>query len=245
MASPVKGGGVRTDRFTYGSSMIDDRNESDPPVLRRRMIDDQIRPRGVCDLRVLDAMMSVPREVFVPPNLRLSAYEDRALPLAAGQTISQPYIVAYMTQQLAVEPHHRVFEIGTGSGYQCAILARLAAHVYSVERLDALRIAAAQTLAGLGIANITLRGGDGTLGLAEFAPYDRIIVTAAAPRIPPALIEQLIDRGRLVIPIGGPTEQTIVVVTRDGSRTTESSTLGCRFVKLIGKEGWRANEATS
>ncbi|MDO8631855.1 MAG: protein-L-isoaspartate(D-aspartate) O-methyltransferase [Phycisphaerales bacterium] len=245
MIPPVKGGGVRVDRFTCGSSMIDDRHEQDWPVLRRRMIDDQIRPRGVCDPRVLDAMMSVPREVFVPPHLRLSAYEDRALPLAVGQTISQPFIVAYMTQQLAVEPHHRVLEIGTGSGYQCAILARLAAHVYTIERLDALRSTAAQTLAGLAIANVTLRDGDGSLGLAEFAPYDRILVTAAAPRIPPALVEQLVDHGRLVIPIGGPTEQTIVVVTRDGSRTTETSTLGCRFVKLIGKEGWRVDEATS
>lgn len=245
MTSPVKGGGVRNDRFTCGLQMIDDRNESDWPVLRRRMIDDQIRPRGVCDPRVLDAMMSVSREVFVPPNLRLSAYEDRALPLAAGQTISQPFIVAYMTQQLAVEPHHRVLEVGTGSGYQCAILARLAAHVYSVERIDDLRVAVARRLADLGITNVTVRGGDGTLGLTEFAPYDRILVTAAAPRIPPALIEQLIDRGRLVIPIGGPTEQTIVVVIRSGSRTTETSTLGCRFVKLIGKEGWRADEPAS
>lgn len=225
--------------------MTDDRNKHDWLVLRRRMIDEQIHPRGVCDPRVLDAMMSVPRESFVAPNLRTSAYEDRALPIAAGQTISQPFIVAYMTQQLAVEPHHRVLEIGTGSGYQCAILARLAAHVYSIERLDALRSAAAQTLAGLGIANVTLCAGDGTLGLPEFTPYDRILVTAAAPRIPPALVEQLVDRGRLVIPIGGATEQTIVVVTRDGSCTTETSTLGCRFVKLIGKEGWRADESTA
>ena len=209
------------------------------------MIDDQIRPRGVCDQRLIDAMMSVPREVFVLPHLRPSAYEDRALPLAAGQTISQPFIVAYMTQQLAVEPHHHVLEIGTGSGYQCAILARLAAHVCSVERIDDLRVAAARRLDDLGITNVTLCAGDGTLGLAEFSPYDRIIVTAAAPRIPPALIEQLADRGRLVIPIGGATEQTIVVVTRDGSRTIESSTIGCRFVKLIGREGWRVDQSSS
>ena len=228
-----------------GTSMNDDRLASEWFALRRRMIDEQIRPRGVCDPRVLDAMMSVPRESFVAPNLRTSTYEDRALPIAAGQTISQPYIVAYMTQQLAVEPHHRVLEVGTGSGYQCAILARLAAHVYSVERIDDLRVAAARRLADLGITNVTLCAGDGTLGLAEFAPYDRILVTAAAPRIPPALVEQLVDRGRLVIPIGGATEQTIVVVTRDGPRTFETSTLGCRFVKLIGQEGWRVDETTS
>jgi protein-L-isoaspartate(D-aspartate) O-methyltransferase len=245
MTSPAKGGSIRTDRFTCGFSMSDDRHEHDWLVLRRRMIDEQIRPRGVCDQRVIDAMMSIPRESFVAPNLRASTYEDRALPIAAGQTISQPFIVAYMTQQLAVEPHHCVLEVGTGSGYQCAILARLAAHVYSVERIDDLRVTAARRLDDLGITDVTLCAGDGTLGLAEFAPYDRILVTAAAPRIPPALIEQLSDRGRLVIPIGKANEQTIVVVTRDGSRTIENSTLGCRFVKLIGKEGWRADDSTT
>jgi len=209
------------------------------------MIDQQIRSRGVSDLRVLDAMMSVPRERFVPSDACSSAYDDCALPIAAGQTISQPFIVAYMTQQLMVEPHHRILEIGTGSGYQCAILARLAAHVYSVERIDDLRIAAARTLADLGLTNVTLRGGDGSLGLPEFAPYDRILVTAAAPRIPLALLDQLVDNGRLVIPIGGPCEQEIVVVVRDGVRTIETSMLGCRFVKLLGEQGWQVDTTTS
>ena len=225
--------------------MTDDFSQPDWKALRRRMIDAQIVPRGIQDARVLQALMSVPRELFVPPEVRMSAYEDRALPITAGQTISQPFIVAHMTQQLAVEPHHRVLEIGTGSGYQCAILAALAAHVYSVERLDALRNAAARRLTDLGVANVTLYAGDGTLGLGEFAPFDRIMVTAAAPRIPPSLVDQLADRGRLVIPIGGPTEQTIVAVTRDGSRTSETFTIGCRFVKLIGQEGWRAHESSS
>lgn len=204
------------------------------------MIQLQIRDRGVRDPRVLDAMMEIPREAFLPPSQCHTAYDDRALALAAGQTISQPYIVAYMTEQLDVQPQHRVLEIGTGSGYQCAVLARLAAHVYSIERIDELRKRAAAALAGLGITNVTLRGGDGTLGLPEFAPFDRIMVTAGGPQVPPALIEQLADGGRLVIPLGGETEQVITIVTRSGDRVIETPTLGCRFVKLIGKEGWQA-----
>ncbi len=207
------------------------------------MIDEQIVPRGIRDEQVLHAMMSVPRELFVLPEVQSLAYEDRALPISGGQTISQPFIVAHMTQQLAIEPHHRVLEIGTGSGYQCAILATLAARVYSVDRLDTLRNAAAQRLAELGLTNVTLRTGDGTVGLVEFAPYDRIMVTAAAPQIPQPLVDQLANHGRLVIPVGGPTEQTIMVVTRDGSRINRESTIGCRFVKLIGAQGWRLNES--
>jgi protein-L-isoaspartate(D-aspartate) O-methyltransferase len=204
------------------------------------MIQQQIVDRGVRNPRVLDAMMEVPREAFLPPNQRHTAYDDRAVALSAGQTISQPYIVAYMTQQLDVQPHHRILEIGTGSGYQCAVLARLAAHVYSVERIDELREQAEATLAGLGIQNATLRGGDGTLGWPEFAPYDRIMVTAAGPQLPPALIEQLADHGRLVMPIGGEADQIITVVDRSGDRIVQTPTLACRFVKLIGQEGWDA-----
>jgi|CXWL01.1.fsa_nt_gi protein-L-isoaspartate(D-aspartate) O-methyltransferase len=212
--------------------------EPDFLLARRNMIEHQIRARGVRDRRVLDAMMAVPREQFLPPEQKHNAYDDRALALAHGQTISQPFIVAYMTEQLAVEPHHRVLEIGTGSGYQCSILARLAEHVYSIERIDALRERGAETLKRIGVRNVTLRGGDGTLGLPDLAPYDRIMVTAAGPHVPQVLIDQLVDGGRLVIPIGGAKEQTIVVVTKTGNRIIEHSTLGCRFVKLIGKEGW-------
>lgn len=209
------------------------------------MVESQIKARGVRDLLVLDAMMAVPREEFLPPAERHRAYDDRALALAHGQTISQPFIVAHMTEQLRVEPDHRVLEIGTGSGYQCAILARLARHVYSIERIDALRERAAETLQRIGIMNVTLRGGDGSLGLPEFAPYDRIMVTAAGTHIPQVLIDQLVEAGRLVIPIGGESDQTIVVVTKIGSRVIETPTLGCRFVKLIGKEGWSAEFSKS
>ena len=219
--------------------MSGDNSAVDPfLVLRQRMIEQDIRRRGVRDPRVLDAMATIPRERFVPPAVRTSAYEDHPLPIDFGQTISQPFIVAYMTELLVVTPEDKVLEVGTGSGYQTAVLARLARVVHSVERIDALRERAAETIAGLQLTNIFLHSGDGSLGLPAFAPFDRIIVTAAAPRIPPSLVEQLGDGGRLVIPVGGPTEQTVVCVVREGSRTVETPMLACRFVKLIGREGW-------
>jgi len=207
-------------------------------IARRKMIQHQIEARGVHDPRVIEAMMEIPREEFLPAEQRQLAHEDRALALAHGQTISQPFIVAYMTQQLRVEPHHRVLEVGTGSGYQCAVLARLAQHVYSIERIVALRDQAAMALEKTGVSNVTLRVGDGSLGLPEFAPYDRINVTAAGHSIPQALKDQLLDGGRLVIPIGGATDQTIIVAHKERDRFIEMPTLGCRFVKLVGKEGW-------
>jgi len=207
-------------------------------VLRQRMIEHDIRRRGVRNPRVLDAMATIPRERFVPPAVRASAYEDHPLPIDFGQTISQPFIVAYMTELLAVSPDAKVLEIGTGSGYQTAVLARLARTVHTVERLDAIRERAAQTIAELQLTNVVLHAGDGSLGLPELAPFDRIIVTAAAPRVPVSLVAQLVDGGRLVIPVGGDTEQTIVLVIRKGSRTIETTMLACRFVKLIGQEGW-------
>jgi len=205
---------------------------------RQRMVEHDIRRRGVRDPRVLNALATIPRERFVPPAQRTAAYDDRALPLDFGQTISQPFIVAYMTELLAVAPECIVLEIGTGSGYQTSVLARLAQTVHTVERLDELRERAARTFADLQLANVVLHSGDGSLGLPELAPFDRIIVTAAAPRVPPPLVEQLADGGRLVIPVGGDTEQTIVEVTREGSRSIEIPRLACRFVKLIGQEGW-------
>lgn len=219
--------------------MSEDNSAVDPYlVLRRRMIEQDIRRRGVRNPRVLDAMATIPRERFVPPAARASAYDDRAQSIDFGQTISQPFIVAYMSDLLAVTPKCVVLEIGTGSGYQTAVLARLARTVHTVERLDALRERTAQTIAELQLTNVVLHAGDGSLGLPALAPFDRIIVTAAAPRVPPPLIEQLADGGRLVVPVGGDTEQTIVLVIRKGSRTIETPMLACRFVKLIGQEGW-------
>lgn len=212
--------------------------EHDWILERHRMVEEHLRVRGVRDAAVLSAMEAVPRERFVPESGRHQAYADAALPIAHGQTISQPYIVAYMTAALNVTPRCRVLEVGTGSGYQTAVLAQLADHVYTIERLDELRALAADTLADLGITNVTLRGGDGSLGLMEFAPYDRIIVTAGAPRVPPALVDQLVEGGRMVLPVGGMDDQTIVCVERYGGTTIETPLLACRFVKLIGREGW-------
>ena len=208
---------------------------------RQRMVEEHIRARGVHDPRVLEVMANLPRERFVPPAERNTAYDDRALAIDFGQTISQPFIVAYMTELLGVTPDSKVLEIGTGSGYQTAVLARLARTVHSVERIDALRERAAESLAELQLTDIVLHAGDGSLGLPGFAPFDRIIVTAAAPRVPPSLVGQLVDQGRLVIPVGGATEQTVVCVVRDGPRTIETPKLGCRFVKLIGREGWESD----
>jgi protein-L-isoaspartate(D-aspartate) O-methyltransferase len=210
-------------------------------LLRKRMIDNQIRPRGIRDDRVLEAMMTVPRERFLPISLHHEAYDDRALPVGHGQTISQPFIVAYMTEKLALTPGDRVLEIGTGTGYQTALLALLCRHVYTVERIPELQDQAAATLGELGVDNVSFSAGDGSLGLPTHAPYDRILVTAAAPKVPSALTRQLVDGGQLVIPVGGAHEQSIVHVIRKGHKTVETPLLGCRFVKLIGKEGWESD----
>lgn len=214
-------------------------NSSDPYAARReRMIDEQIRRRGVRDPRVLDAMMRVPREQFLPEILRESAYEDRALPIDCGQTISQPFIVAYMTEQLTPTPECTVLEVGTGTGYQTAILSLLADHVYTIERLTSLKEQAAARLNSLGLVNVSLCVADGSTGLVAHAPYDRIIVTAAAPRVPSTLVDQLTDGGILVLPVGGATDQTIYRVIRSAGGVTEVPMLGCRFVKLVGQQGW-------
>jgi protein-L-isoaspartate(D-aspartate) O-methyltransferase len=205
---------------------------------RTRMVREQLRARGIKDERVLEAMRTVPRERFVLSTRVADAYADRALPIAAGQTISQPYMVAYMTERLSPTSDSKVLEIGTGSGYQAAILALLSSHVHTIERIAALSAEAAQRLAELGLENITFHQGDGSVGLAEHAPYDRIIITAGAPHVPPILVDQLADQGVLIAPIGGEHEQTIVRVTRAGQRTSEKRLLDCRFVKLIGKGAW-------
>lgn len=208
---------------------------------RRLMVEQQLRQRGVRDERVLQAMLAIPREHFVPLRHRALAYEDRALGIDHNQTISQPFIVAYMTEQLALTPEATVLEVGTGTGYQTAVLSSLCRHVHTIERIEALHHQAARHLAELDIVNVTLAVGDGSKGLAEFAPYDRVLVTAAAPRIPAPLVSQLVDGGRLVMPVGGEAEQTIVAIDRRGSRTMETPRLACRFVKLIGAEGWRGD----
>ena len=207
---------------------------------RRRMVDTHLATRGVRDAAVLDAMRTVPREAFIAAALAEFAYEDAPLPIDAGQTISQPYIVAAMTAALELRPHDRVLEIGTGSGYAAAVLSRIAAEVYTVERHEELAAAAERRLRTLGYANVHVRHGDGTLGWADHAPYDAIIVAAGGPEIPKPLLEQLAVGGRLVIPIGPtPRAQELVRVRRRGDREYTREELGpVRFVPLVGAEGW-------
>lgn len=202
------------------------------------MVEEQLRARGVRDARVTAAMEELPRERFVAPTEAPSAYEDRALPIADGQTISQPYMVGVMTAALRLQPGHRVLEIGTGSGYQTAVLSRLAAQVYTVERIPDLARGAQRLLDELGLANIAFRIGDGTLGWPEEAPFDRILVTAGAPHVPQPLVEQLVDGGRLVLPVGLSSTQTLIAIDRYGNRTVEHALMDCRFVPLLGREGW-------
>jgi protein-L-isoaspartate(D-aspartate) O-methyltransferase len=195
-----------------------------------------LRRRGISDKAVLRAMDEVPRERFVEPALVDSSYADQALPIACGQTISQPYVVAYMTEQLNVRPHHRVLEIGTGSGYQAAVLGEMAREVWSIEVIPALARTAASALAGEGYSNIQLRIGNGALGWPDQAPFDAIIVTAAGPEIPPALIEQLGPGGRMIIPVGPHhLDQELVLVTKDpAGAVTRRGILPVAFVPLTG-----------
>jgi protein-L-isoaspartate(D-aspartate) O-methyltransferase len=205
---------------------------------RIEMVERQIAARGVEDARVLEAMRAVPRHLFVPDSSVAEAYADRPLPIGEGQTISQPYMVAVMTAALAPGPSDRVLEIGTGSGYQTAILARLAAAVVSIERHAPLAARAAETLRTLGVANADVRVGDGTEGAPADAPFDRILVTAGAPAIPDPLRRQLADGGRLVIPVGPSGFQHIRIIRREGEAYVESEGDPCVFVPLIGRHGW-------
>ncbi|QDU38502.1 Protein-L-isoaspartate O-methyltransferase [Maioricimonas rarisocia] len=204
---------------------------------RQQMIS-VIESRGVTDPRVLDAMRSVPREEFVAAVYHDRAYDDCALPAAEGQTISQPYMVASMTELLSLSPTDRVLEIGTGTGYQTAVLSTLAGEVVSIERLPGLAEPAAERLNRLGYTNVEYHVGDGTLGWPDRAPYDAIIVTAGAPSIPDPLYQQLTDGGRLVIPVGDDSLQTLLVVIRRESGPEIHRKWGCRFVRLIGAAGW-------
>lgn len=206
---------------------------------RRRMVERDLEGRGISDPRVLEAMGSVPREAFVPPARSEQAYMDRALPLSEGQTISQPYMVAVMTEVLGVEPGDRVLEIGTGSGYQAAVLAEMGAEVYTIERLESLSEDARRTLEELGYGNVRFRVGDGTRGWPEEAPFDGILVTAAAPEPPDSLLRQLDeDGGRLVIPVGTRGTQDLTLYVRRGEEIRSETFMGCRFVPLLGEEGW-------
>ena len=202
------------------------------------MVEQQIANRGVRDARVLEALRRVPREEFIPDDQRAYAYEDRALSVGLGQTISQPYIVALMTELLQVEAPHRVLEIGTGTGYQTAILAGLCRRVYTIERIAELSAAARGLLNRLGYTNIEYRLADGTLGWPEEAPFDRIIVTAAAPAVVQPLVDQLAEGGRLVIPVGDEGAQRLITVERRQGRTIERPSIPVRFVKLIGEAGF-------
>ena len=201
--------------------------------LRQQMVDSQLRARGICDERVLAAMSRVPRHEFAPEPCRDQAYEDHPLPIAEGQTISQPYIVALMLEALSIVPADRVLEVGTGSGYVTALLAELAAEVLSIERHAVLADSARAVISGMGYRNITIVTGDGTQGYPQLAPYDAIIVSAAAPEIPKALIDQLTEGGRMIIPVGATDAQQLLLVQIQGGQPRTTVRELCRFVPLI------------
>jgi protein-L-isoaspartate(D-aspartate) O-methyltransferase len=208
--------------------------------MRRVMVAEQIRERGIRSPRVLAAFDRVPRHEFVPADLAGIAYADQPLPIAQRQTISQPFMVAAMTEALEVTGEETVLEVGTGSGYQAAILSLLSKRVISVEWHASLAESAAELLARLGYANVEVHTGDGTLGWPAAAPFDAIIVTAAAPGIPPPLLEQLAEGGKLVIPVGHADQQDLLRVRKRGGKTSRESLHLCRFVPLLGRHGWRA-----
>jgi protein-L-isoaspartate(D-aspartate) O-methyltransferase len=211
----------------------------DADAERARMVDEHIRRRGIEDPRVLAAFRKVPRHRFVPHDLQADAYADRPLPIGAGQTISQPYMVALMTSHLRLQGHERVLEIGTGSGYQTSILAELALEVFSIERLPELLSSAKARLDAMGCLNVHLMVGDGSLGWPEEAPFDAVIVAAAAPDVPDPLAEQLAEGGRMVLPIGGLHAQTLVEMEKRQGSLQRVAIAECVFVPLVGEHGWR------
>ena len=212
--------------------------ERDYSLARREMVSTQIRSRGITDAAVLEAMTTVPRELFVPEEYILEAYADSPLPIGYDQTISQPYIVALMLELLGLDSDSRVLDVGAGSGYQTALLSRLAGEVYAIERIDQLASRAEETLRTLGAKNVTFTIGDGSMGWPEQAPFDRIICGAAAPEIPPAWIEQLADGGRIVAPVGGEMFQDIEILDKRGGEIHRRQSCAVRFVRLIGKQGF-------
>jgi len=211
----------------------------DPVRLRERMVRDQIQARGVTDERVLAAMRELPRHMFVEEALAYKAYGDGPLPIGEGQTISQPYIVALMSELLQVEPGMKVLEIGTGSGYQAAVLAHMGADVYTVERIKKLFHAARKRFLDMRMFSVKLKLDDGTMGWPEEAPFDRIIVTAGGPEVPEPLVDQLADPGRMLIPVGGAKRnQTLILVEKRDGRVERTDKGGVAFVDLVGSHGW-------
>ena len=208
-------------------------------LARERMVKTQLIPRGIADENVLQAMGKIQRHLFVEEALVGEAYNDHPLPIGNKQTISQPYIVALMTEALELTGKEKVLEIGTGSGYQTAILAELSDMVYTVERIEPLLEKSKTLLKSLGYTNVYFKAYDGTLGWEDFAPYDAIMVTAGAPKVPEPLLKQLADGGRMIIPIGNKYSQDLIKVTRVNDRFAEKNLGGCRFVDLIGEHGWK------
>ena len=205
-------------------------------ALRQSMVEAQLRKRAIASERVLQAMLRVPRHEFAPERYRDQAYEDHPLPIGEGQTISQPYIVALMLEALQLSPEDKVLEVGTGSGYLTALLAELVSEVISVERHGSLADYARQLLTGMGYTNVKVIGGDGSRGLREFAPYNAIIVSAAAARLPQELVEQLAEGGRMIIPVGASDSQELLLVAKENGRVVTGSRALCRFVPLISEE---------
>ena len=210
----------------------------DNKAARKRMVDGQIAIRGITSPDVLKAFLEVPRHHFVPKSQQIHAYQDSPLPIGLGQTISQPYIAAYMTDILQLTGEERVLEIGTGSGYQAAILGMLADEIHTIERHPFLADKAARLLQSLGYDNVRVHEGDGTRGLPEFAPFQAIMVTAAAPEVPTLLLDQLGDGGRLVMPVGGRGGQVLLLYKRDGDEFHREDLVPVAFVPLIGEHGW-------
>lgn len=213
-------------------------NGQDWASQRRSMVDEQIRKRGIRSPRLLEVLERVPRHLFVPKELVAHAYEDRALSIGEGQTISQPYMVAAMTEYLELAGNERVLEIGAGSGYQAAVLSELANEVITVEKNESLAEAARERLAALGYRNIQVKVGDGTLGSREDAPFDAILVAAAAPAVPAPLVEQLAEGGRLVIPVGQSDKQMLLRIRKSAGEILEEKLFACQFVPLRGRYGW-------
>jgi protein-L-isoaspartate(D-aspartate) O-methyltransferase len=205
---------------------------------RRDMVEFQLRRRGIRDERVLQAMLRIPRHEFISGESRSLAYADHPLPIGESQTISQPFIIAVSLQGLSLTGAESALEVGTGSGYQTALLALLARHVYTIERHPTLAHSAETILARLGLNNVKVLVGDGSQGLRQFAPFDAILVSAAAPRVPPSLLEQLSDNGTMVVPVGDPDAQELQLVRNQSGKTVVQILEGCRFVPLIGAEGY-------
>jgi protein-L-isoaspartate(D-aspartate) O-methyltransferase len=216
----------------FGSTLLASASAQDFAVARQHMVETQIKGRGVTDSRVTEVMSSVPRHEFVPENYRTHAYEDHPLPIGYGQTISQPYIVAFMTEQLRPQPTDRVLEIGTGSGYQAAVLSKLVAEVYTIEIVKPLAQRAEMDLRRLNYSNVKVKAGDGYKGWPEHAPFDAIIVTAAPDHVPQPLIDQLKEGGRMIIPVGGREMQQLYLLEKHAGKLTQRAVLPVNFVPL-------------